>query len=243
MSEKGGPPPSRPHFSKANTMSISPSLVIPSQPRIALRQVAALLMITAAPFAVVLLSGCERSPTGPLQLTVPSSSPPATPAFASNSLQTAPPTSGAPSVGLGASADVSPATSSGSLAPGADQQTCSVAGLLHAKQLSQDTFEIKRQEVHAVMSALQQRAKTAASDQLTPIRTETGSPGLRVQGVGANAHCGLETGDTLVSLNGIPVVDQSRLAQNREKLRNVDKLELVIERDRKSKVLTYDVRE
>lgn len=243
MNEKGGLPPSR-YLSKASIMSLTPSLVTPSQARTALRRVAALVMTTAAPFAVVLLAGCERSPTGPLQLTVPSSSPPATPAFASNSLQTVLTTSGAPSVGLGASADISPVTSSGLLADGADnEQRCSVAGLLHAKQVSEDTFQIKRRDVHAVMSELQQRGKTAARDQLAPIRTETGSPGLRVLGVGASAHCGLETGDVLVSLNGIPVVDQSRLAKNRETLRASDKIELVIERDRKSKVLTYNVLE
>jgi S1-C subfamily serine protease len=223
-------------------MTITPSLVAPPQARTALCRVAALVMTTAAPFAVVLLAGCERSPIGPLQLTVPSSSPPATPAFASNSLQTAPTTSGATSVGLRSSADISPVASSGLLADGADvEQRCSVAGLLHAKQVSEDNFQIKRRDVHAVMSELQQRAKKAAREQLAPIRTETGSPGLRVLGVGASAHCGVETGDILVSLNGIPVVDQSRLAKNRETLRASDKIELVIERDRKSRVLTYAV--
>lgn len=212
-----------------------------------LRCVGALLIAASTPFAGVLVAGCERSPAGPLQLPVPSSSPPPTPAFASNSLRTSEIATTA-NAGVRTSGDSPPAvatgtTARGATAPSADfEQTCSVAGLLQPKQISEDHFEIKRADIHAIINALRERAKAASDDQLTPMRTETGVPGLRVQSVGTKANCGLQSGDILVSLNGIPVIDQSRLAQNREKLRTAEEIKLVIERDRKSKLLTYDVR-
>jgi type II secretory pathway component PulC len=64
-----------------------------------------------------------------------------------------------------------------------------------------------------------------------------------VRAVGANATCGLEPDDILVSVNGISVTDQRSLSANRERLRSADEFELAVERNRKLMRLHYQVKE
>lgn len=195
---------------------------------------------------------CDRSPSGVLQETVPSSSPPSTPAFASNSLRTSPSGEGAAGEPTPTNADTPEvntalAGAEGQAASGGTQgvakDACSVAGVVHAKAVSEDRYEIKRQDVNAVAAKLKERAKTAVREELTPVRTETGLPGFRIQGVGAEAPCGLKSGDILVTINGVPVTNQKALAANKPQLLSANEIKLVIERDRKSKQLSYDIRD
>lgn len=123
------------------------------------------------------------------------------------------------------------------------KNACSVAGIVPVTRVSEDRYEVKRQDVDAVVTTLKAQAKTAVRDELTPVRTETGLPGFRVQGVGAEATCGLQSGDILVSVNGISVTNHKALAESKQSLLTAEEIKLVIERERKSKTLTYAVRE
>lgn len=195
---------------------------------------------------------CDRSPSGVLQETVPSTSPPSTPAFASNSLRTSPSGEGAEGAAAstntaGQETNSASARVQGQTASDGDKKVtkdaCSVAGVVPVKPISENRYELRRQDVNSVASELKARAKTAVRDELTPVRTETGLPGFRIQGVGAEAPCGLQSGDILVTINGISVTNLKALAENKQSLLAADEIELVVERDRKSKRLIYDVRE
>lgn len=227
----------------------------PSRHRWSVARLAALLATGLGVAASMLLTGCGRSPSGVLQETVPSTSPPPTPAFASNSLRTAE----AIAEGTAEGAPKSPLTNEQAAAPQAPRTTgegdipaaagqkadevCSVAGLLHAKALTDEHYEVRRRDVDSVISALQERARNPKDENLVAIRTENGLPGLQVRGVGTNAKCGLRANDILVSLNEVSVTDRAKLAENRERFRTADEFRLLIERDRKAIQLTYDVRE
>jgi len=199
----------------------------------------------------MLFTGCGRSPSGVLQETVPSTSPPPTPAFASNSLRTADTGGGATSAAATpegaalaeATAPQKQGEGNAEPAAGSVDEVCSIAGLIHAKPITDEHYEIRRRDVDGVINALQERARNPKDENLVAIRTENGLPGLQVRGIGANAKRGLKANDILVSLNEVSVTDRAKLSQSRERFRTEKEFRLLVERDRKARVLTYDVRD
>lgn len=211
--------------------------------RSAAKRLIAVLATGAGLIVASLMTGCERSPSGALQRTIPSGSPPATPAFATNALRTAGDTdrgagSPATSMRLGSSTP----TSETLAATGDVGEGCSLAGSVTVERISDEHFEITRHEVERIAAILQEQSKTA-DRRLALTHTENGLPGLHVQAVGPQAACGLSSGDIVISINGISVANRSDLAKNRPRLLTAEKLELLIERERRSHRLKYVVRE
>jgi len=122
-------------------------------------------------------------------------------------------------------------------------QACSAVGMVRAKWISDDHYELRRTDIASIVNALRERAKTGNDEQLAPTTTSAGSAGLKVLGVGSKAECGLQSGDILLKVNDIAVVDSAALAQERERISAGKTIELTLERDGATKVITYDVRD
>lgn len=125
---------------------------------------------------------------------------------------------------------------------GSQTRACSAVGMVSAKWLRGDQFELQRRDLAAIVDALREYAKTAQGDQLAPARSSSGKPGLRVLGVGPKAECGLQSDDILLSVNGISVADKATLAKSREQIMAGGDIELMLERAGQQKVITYLVR-
>jgi hypothetical protein len=227
---------------RGNFMSNSPYYSVFSQ-SIHVRGVSSLLATAA------LVIGCGRSESGALQKTVPSGSPPPTPAFATNALQTSSVPSGAavnsangatqgsPANALGGAADEAPVAQAAT-----DERACSVAGNIKVEKVADHHFRIGRAELSALAQSLRSNAAEPAQRQLTTARTDNGLSGIRVEGVGPQAECGLEPNDIVVSINGVPTTNRAVLAQKREELLQATRLDVTVERGRKPVTLRYDVR-
>lgn len=199
--------------------------------------------------AATLVIGCGRSESGALQKTVPSGSPPPTPAFATNALQTSVvpsgaaatnvpsgATAGSPANALGGAADEAPLAQAAT-----DERACSVAGNMQVEKVADHHFRIRRTELTALVQSLRSSATEPGQRQLTTARTDNGVSGVRVEGVGAKAECGLEASDIVVSINGVPTTNRAVLAQKREELLKATRLDVTVERGRKPVTLRYDV--
>ncbi len=211
------------------------------------RRLVAAASVCCGLYAAMFGAGCERTPSGPLQLTVPSGSPPPTPAFATNSVRTSGDNTDvttAPTQTTRVAAETAPGASNTAATAGASSEgACSAAGLVRAKRIDDQHFELARQDFDGIMKTLQDRSRTATTEQLSPVRTQNGLPGLQVRGIGANAECGIESDDILVTVNGISVTDQRQLSKERDRLRAAEQIELQVERSRKIIRLQYDIRE
>jgi S1-C subfamily serine protease len=65
---------------------------------------------------------------------------------------------------------------------------------------------------------------------LVPAKTAEGRVGIKVFGVEPTAPCGLELGDTVLAVNGIPVTDDVRLAAERPALLRGPRFSVELER-------------
>lgn len=224
-------------------MSISPCYSV-------FRQSAHVRGVGSLVAAVALVIGCGRSESGVLQKTVPSGSPPPTPAFATNALQTSSVPSGAavnsaqgttqgsPANALGGAADEAPVAQAAT-----DERACSIAGNMKVEKVADHHFRIGKAELMALAQSLRSSAAEPDQRQLRTARTDNGVSGIHVEGVGAKAECGLEANDIVVSINGVSTTNRAALAQKRDELLRAPRLDVTVERGRKPITLRYDVRE
>jgi S1-C subfamily serine protease len=114
---------------------------------------------------------------------------------------------------------------------------------VQVQKVADHHFQISRSELETLAAKLRAEATAAATQTLTTARTDNGVTGLRIEGIGAKAECGLEANDIVVSVNGVSTTNRAALAQKRDELLKASRLDVTVERGRKPVTLRYDVRD
>ena len=118
-----------------------------------------------------------------------------------------------------------------------------VAGPIAAKRIGPSELEISRAELERAVTAVERYVSSGTKiAHLAPSLARDGRKGVRVFGIDPNATCGLELGDLVLAIDGVPVTNGAALKAKRDTLRRAERIVLEIERRGEPTSLTYRVR-
>lgn len=119
---------------------------------------------------------------------------------------------------------------------------CGVAGVVLTTPQGPGNYAISKAEFERVVNAVRRYATSGLKPGfLVPNTISDGRTGIRVAGVGPNAECGFELGDTVLAIDGIAVTDQAAIERHVSAIKAEARVVLEVVRQGQSMDLSYTV--